>query len=199
MNAGGGEIRSAASAENPRALAWHPDGEQIFFTDGREVRRVNLRTGTMDTVARGHRFLELDVAADGRRLVATVKTTFRYRMIVIDPSSGQSRELASGCSASFSPDGRLVTVNGDDHRRLLLCDSETGKVRMEMDAPPKLAFDNQFWSNHPQWIVSLSEGDGGNVFIHQVNRNRSYQVTSGGGCDRPDLFVENAARQLPGK
>ena len=50
-------------------------------------------------------------------------------------------------------------------------------------------FDNQFWSNHEDWLTSKSEGDEENIYIHHVPSGAAFQMTRSGGCDRANLFV----------
>ena len=61
-----------------------------------------------------------------------------------------------------------------------------------MIAPSGLKFDNQFWSNHPDWIVSQSEGTYVDVYIHQISASRAIRVTDSGDCNRADLYVFEA-------
>jgi uncharacterized membrane protein YbhN (UPF0104 family) len=186
----GGEPEALAPVSEPRALAFHPSGEELFFTDGQLIRAVNLKTRAVRKVVSGSRFRELDIAPDGR-IVATVRTR-GVSMIGFDPGSGKQWRIAGGCSASLSPDGRRVTNNEGDHRKLAIRDFESGARLGTLDAPPGLAFDNQFWSNHDNWIVSKSEEPFEDVFVHDVLKNEAVRVTFVGQCDRPDLFVESA-------
>jgi hypothetical protein len=191
VNRDGSGLRELVAVAEPQAVGWAPDGRRVLFSDGQKIKQVELSGGPPEPVVRGYTFRELDLTPDGRRLVASVRGAFGVKVLIFDlPGPTEGREFAEGCSASFSPDGHLVTVNDGRHQRLNFHEAASGVRRGGIDAPPGLRFDNQFWSNHADWIVSLAEGDGGNVFIHQVSANRSLQVTSGGGCDRPDLFVE---------
>ncbi|MBU1693950.1 MAG: hypothetical protein KKC51_08290, partial [Verrucomicrobia bacterium] len=109
-----------------------------------------------------------------------------------DPGSGKQWRIAGGCSASLAPDGRRVTNNEGDHRKLAIRDFESGARLGMVNAPPDLAFDNQFWSNADNWLVSKSEGPFEDVFVHDILKNEAFRVTFVGQCDRPDLFVESA-------
>lgn len=184
----GGEAKVIATADRAKALCFSPDGSSIFFTDGTALRRVVIKDHTVKTLLDGYELLEIDVAGDPFRLAATVRTSFGYKVQVFDLKSGENRTVASGCSASLSPDGRLVTVNGKNHRILHLYHWDTLKSAGNINAPVREKFDNQFWSNSPDWLVSVSEGSR-DLFIHHVSENRSYRVTWTGGCDRADLFV----------
>ena len=184
----GGEPEVLATAGQPRAVAYHPSGEEVYFTDGRAVRAVHLATRAVRDVVSGVEVLELDVAPDGR-LAATVRG-WGYVLTGFDPARGQSWRIARGCSASLSPDGRQITHNLDGHRTLALRDFRSGAEAGAVSAPPGLAFDNQFWSNRENWLASKSEGPFADVFVHDIRADRAVRVTFLGDCDRPDLFVE---------
>jgi len=184
----GGEAKILATAGKARALAFSPDGRSLFFTDGTALRSVDSNGYKVKTVLEGYRFLEIDAAGDPVRVAATVRKRFGYSVQTFDLQNGENRTVATGCSASLSPDGRLVTVNGKTHRILHLYDwnslSEVGGVK----APAGEKFDNQSWSNSPYWLASVSEGSG-DIYIHQLQQERAYRVTWTGDCDRPDLFI----------
>ncbi|MBU1910330.1 MAG: flippase-like domain-containing protein [Verrucomicrobia bacterium] len=190
VSRGGGEPEVLTQVLAPRALAYHPSGEEIYFTDGRLIRAVNLKTRAVRDVLSGFQFRELDIAPDGR-IVATIRAR-GVSMIGFDPGSGTQWRIAGGCSASLAPDGRRVTNNEGDHRKLAIRDFESGARLGMVNAPPDLAFDNQFWSNHENWIASKSEGPFEDVFVHDILKNEAFRVTFVGQCDRPDLFVESA-------
>jgi hypothetical protein len=181
-----------ASAEEPRAVAYRPDGRAILFTDGRRVRSVSLETGEVSTILDGWTFRELDVSEDGTRLIATVKR-IGFHIHAFDLRSGHRRRMASGCSASLSPRGDTFTRNGRDHRTLSLRAWSTGKTVGVVHAPEGHTFDNQFWSNHPDWLAAKTEGEREDVFIHHVPDDTAFRATFTGDCDRPDLFVESTA------
>jgi len=42
--------------------------------------------------------------------------------------------------------------------------------------------------------VSKTEGPVEDIFIHRVSDDKSFQVTSSGQCDRPDLYLEPQVR-----
>ena len=189
MDAAGGEPEALADADDPRAVAWMPDGNEILFTDGKKVRGVQLQTRAVRDVASGYTFRELDVSHDGLHLVATIRG-FGPRIRIFDLATRDSRELSAGCSASFSPDGQRVTRNEDGHRTLSLVNPADGKVAGAVHAPQGATFDNQFWSNHPDWVTSQTEGKTTDILIHHVPSDGVAQVTHLGDAGRPDLFVE---------
>ena len=188
ISAGGGEPRHLATATSGRAVVFSGNGSEVFFTDGKQVKSVSVADKSVRTVARSGKFQELDVSSDSKRMVATIRS-MGIRIRAFDLASGKDRELCDGCSASISPDGKLVTNNSHDHKRLLLRDWETGDEQARLHAPPGTTFDNQFWANHTNWVVSITEGDRQNVFVHEVSSDKYFQLTDDGDCDRPDLFV----------
>lgn len=192
----GGKPKVLATASRARALCFSPDGSTVFFTDGKTLRSVELENRTVKTLLDGYELLEIDVAGDSTRLAATVRTSFGYKVYVFDLKSGENRAVTSGCSASLSPDGSLVTVNGKNHRILYLYHWGSLKLAGKISAPAGEKFDNQFWSNSSHWLVSVTEGNSRNVFIHNVSENRPYRVTWNGDCDRADLFITGSEHSL---
>ena len=182
--------RVLAEVPRPRAVAFHPDGQKVLFTDGKSVKAVDLRGGPPIPLVTGPEFLELDVARQGDFFAATVKSALGYRVRRFDLPSGKATEMGRGCSASVSPDGRWITVNLDGHVRLSLRDSQTGAERGGLQAPAGLRFDNQKWSNHPGWLAAVAEGKRQDVFVQRVSDSRAWRITDDGDADRPDLFVE---------
>jgi uncharacterized protein (TIRG00374 family) len=185
----GGKAKVIATAAKAKAICFDPDGRSVLFTDDKYLRRVDLKRHEVTTVLKGDEFREIDMAEDGIRLAATVRTSLGFRVRVFDLQTGKSRTVTRGCSASLSPDGSLVTVNGRKHRVLNLYQWDSLQQVGHITAPAGGKFDNQVWSNSPQWIVSTSEGDRPDIFIHHVPSDTSYSVTSTGDCDRGDLFV----------
>ena len=146
----------------------------------------------MRTLASGYRFAEIDISPDGKRLVSTVLRPIR--ILALDLETGDKRTLVRGCSASLSPNGELVTSLNGSHTELSLRSWHTGEISAVIDSPAGQRFDNQFWSNHPDWIASqkeLAKKTPGYIYIHQVSTNQPFQITFEAGADRPDLFVRN--------
>ena len=189
MTSEGGRPQEIAAVDRPRAVCFHPDGRRVLFTDGKIIRSVRLSDRKVQTVLRGYDFRELDISADGTNLVATVKTATGYYVKTFELDAKRSRTVSRGCSASISPDGKYVTVNGDKHKRLNLYQWDSLRLTGYVNAPEHNRFDNQYWSNHPDWLVSTSEIKGNDIYIHQISTNRTYGITAYGDCDRGDLFV----------
>ncbi len=87
------------------------------------------------------------------------------------------------------PDGERVSSLKGDHRELLLSRWKNGKPATSLLAPPGLKFDNQCWSNEPDWIVSQSEGTA-DVYAHHLPSGKVYRLTQVGDVNRPDLRVK---------
>ncbi len=185
----GANEEKLAAASEARAVAYHPKGSHVLFTDKKAVRSVELQTGTVETVLEGWTVRELDVSSDGRRLAATVRRA-GYHVYVFDLETGESKRLARGCSANMSPDGRLVSLNKSGHRVLGFLSSESGEASGAIHALPDRRFDNHSWSNEQDWMVCVSEEDAQNVFAHRISTDEAFQLTFRGNCNRPDLYVQ---------
>lgn len=188
VHARSGEATPVATAEDPVTVAWHPSGEKLFFTDGNTVRMVELGTRSVSTVVEGHRVLELDVGPDGKTLVGTVKR-MGYSIHVFDLTTGDSKNIAKGCSASMSPDGTLVTNLLNDHENLDLIKPDSGdRVRL-LEAPAGVVYDNQYWTNHPDWIAGELEGDKHDIILINATDGRVRRITNEGRATRGDVYI----------
>jgi len=191
MASDGKNAQVMVKTQTPRAVAWAPDGREVVFTDGKAVKAVDVDTLAVKTLITGSKILEIDMAhsSQGNIIAATVKTVFSFQVRTFNLKTGKNRTIARGCSASLSPDGQLATVNADNHKQLDLYWVHSGVKKGQIDAPHHLKFDNQYWSNRQDWIVSKSEGMRADIFLHHVRTNRALQVTFSGDCDRPDLYI----------
>lgn len=184
-----GEGRAVAQVENPRTLSYAAY-QKIFFSDGLELKVYDLEKKTVAVAYSGKRFLEIDVSFDAKYLVGTAKELFGNVIYVLDLNAKTLRKIARGCSASFSPDIKLITRNVGGHAKMFLLSFSDGKEIGSIAPPPNEKFDNQFWSNHPDWITSIDENKNGrSIWIHQVSKNKAYKIEGTLNCDRPDLFV----------
>ncbi|MCL7488547.1 MAG: flippase-like domain-containing protein [Desulfobulbaceae bacterium] len=190
---GSDQPRELTRVRKARAISFQPDGRSLLFTDGKNLRQVNISNAEVTTILNNDEFLEVDSAANGQKIAATVKTLTGYKVRVFDLQTGTSRTVASGCSASLSPDGTRITVNGQDHENLYLYDWENLQVINVVKNSSAMKFDNQYWSNDPGYIVSTSENSTRDIFIHDIHTKTHYQATNSGDCDRADLFITNPA------
>lgn len=181
--------RILAQASSPRAVAFHPNGEAVWFIDGKNLCSApRTGGGPVRIEERTADFRELNFAPDGTFLAVTVKRLTGFRVERLDPFTGRKNEIGRGCSANVSPDGRTITVNLGSHRELALHDSATGRETSRLFAPPGLQLDNQHWSNHPDWIVAVAEGDSTYVIAQRVSDGKAYRLTPESDCNRPALF-----------
>jgi hypothetical protein len=189
IGADGTQEAVLATADDAHAVAYHPDGNSVLFTDGKTIKSVSLVDKSVKVILSGNNFRELDTVADGQKLVATIRW-LGLSIRAFDLASGKDWKISSGCSGSLSPDGTLVTNNSSDHKQLFLRDWTSGKIVSSVAAPPDNTFDNQYWSNHPDWLASKAEKlENPGIFVHQISSNLAFQVTSGKDDDRPDFFV----------
>ncbi len=80
-------------------------------------------------------------------------------------------------------------MNTQKHRFLSLFNWEYLKEVAQIHAPSGMQFDNQLWSNNPEWLSSTSEGVVNNIFLHHLPSDTSDQITTSGDSNRADLFV----------
>lgn len=186
--AAGGDVQQLARAAKPKAVAYHPNGEEVLFTDGSTIKAVNVSSLAVRNLASGYKFQELDISLDGTRLVATAKVPGGFGVRGYDLSNRTARKLANGCSASLSPDASFVTTNTSGHKNMHLLNWANGRKVSSLTGPSRAKSDNQFWSNNQDWIAAISESSG-NAFLYEVSTRKTYQVTTGGHINRPDLFV----------
>jgi uncharacterized membrane protein YbhN (UPF0104 family) len=190
MTAAGENIRELArTAGKAYAVCFHPDGHSVLFTDQEKIQRVEIDGGKVTTVVSGNEFLELDLSHNGGILVATEKRLGGYRVVAFNLAEGSRHTISRGCSASISPDGRLITVNSSDHRELYLFGSQDNIRHSVLPMIEGKKFDNQFWSNNQDWLASKSEGDAENIYLHHIPSSSGFQITFSGHCDRPDYFL----------
>ena len=67
MTSDGSDEEVIATTGSPRAVATHPNGNEILFTDGDTVKAVALDSREVKTVWKGHRFAEIDISSSGIR------------------------------------------------------------------------------------------------------------------------------------
>ncbi len=188
-----GKIQLLARAVKAKSLCFYPDGKSVVYTDNKLLRLVTIANGKIRTLLTGGPFYELDMADNNNRLTVTVKTLFSYKVQVINLQNGSTRTVSKGCSASLSPDGNTVTVNSQNHRVLSLFDWKNLTKVTQIHAAASFKFDNQLWSNNPEWLSSTTGGDIKNIYLHHLPSDSSYRITSTGDCDRADLYVQTAS------
>ncbi len=194
MTAGGRFLRRLARAEdpNPRALTYHPNGREVWFTDGMEIKAVDIHTRAVRTVLSGMPFRGVDVTPDGSRVVVTVAG---HRIHGFDLGTGTSREFGPGCSTALSPDGRLYTDNQPWHKIMFVRRWDDQAVVAELHTPSGMTFDNEAWSNDPRWVIARTEQiRHQNCYVYNTAGGRPVRVTFTGDDNRPDLFLQTGPR-----
>ena len=190
MTSAGKNIELLVAAGEARALAYHPNGKEVLYIDGRTIYSVVIKTHQVRTIAKGHRFQELDITKNGTQLAVTIKEPLRgYQIYGFNLHTNTNRRLGPGCSAGMPPSGKWVSNLQSGHKEMALIDWSTGDIRFTIDAPPGEKFDNQAWSNEEDWLVSESEVNGHNIYVHEISANRAIRVTEGGNDQRPDLHI----------
>ena len=185
----GKRVKEVAAAKNPRAVCFHPDGKRILYIDGKTIMIAGIQDSHAAKFLSGYSFREFDISDDGKKVAATVKGLSGYSVIFFDLADNKAETVTRGCSASLSPDGMLVTANDRSHKTLRIFDSSSLKLIERIHAPAHDLFDNQKWSNDSDWLVSTSEKNGNNIFIHNISSDTAYQMTISGDCDRGDLYI----------
>ena len=183
-----GNAQPLTTVRKPGAITFHPDGNQILFTDGDAIRSVRRDTRQVQTILTGPAFLELDVATDGSFLATTVRR-FGYRVMRWELPDGNAHDFGRGCSAGISPDDRWITINAQDHLSLTLHDSRSGQASRQLPAPAGYPLDNQKWSNHQDWIAGIVEEPAQDIIVQFVPDGSVWRVTDVGDADRPDIFM----------
>ncbi len=186
--------RQIAISEKGRAVCFHPNGKSILYTSKNKIFQVKIDSGETLELVQGNEFFELDISNDGRTLVATEKSILGYRVVEVNLNSGVKKIIGRGCSASISADGEYISVNGREHKILYLHSRLQKDVIVEMEMVQGLTFDNQFWSNDPNWLVSKSDGISSDIYVHHFPSQKTYQITFSGDIDRPDYFVKPTAK-----
>lgn len=181
------EIQVLAETSTPKTLVVTASGEEIWFSEGKEMKAVKIDSGEIRSLVNDGEFLEVDAGPDGKTLLATVKS-LGFRVKWFDLSNNTSKTLDKGCSASLSPDGFLATNNVDGHKRLAILNVNDGSLKTSVLAPQGIHTDNQFWSNHADWIASIDE-DAGHILAHRVSDGKVWKLSNKDGGDRPDLWI----------
>ncbi len=90
--------------------AWGPNGTTIYFTENGGISQVPAAGGAATRIATPFAAMDLDVSADGNRLLFTRNGTNNVELREAD---GGTRSLHAGGAGRFSPDGTLVAFVGD--------------------------------------------------------------------------------------
>ena len=208
MNADGADPRRLASAEDPpHAVGFHPGGREVLFAVTNEIRAVTLDGGTPRVLYRDRKvLLALDMCRrDDRLMVVFLERPGYHYLRACDLTGGSSRVISSGCSANLSPDGELLTDLNGTHLSIAVRRWETGEFVRTIPGPAGYEFDNEIWSNDPDWValqtqfkiitdtntapptVRMERRE--DIFLTCATTSRVIRVTRLGDCVRPDLFI----------
>jgi hypothetical protein len=187
------KLRLVTQAKQPVTVRFGTENRTVLFSDGKSMFRIGLNGEGKKEIARDGIFFESSIDFSGNRLAATVKTRMGYKVRVFDLSAGTVRSVARGCSASISSGGDLITVLESKHKVLHLYDWSSLKKAGQVNAPAGTKFDNHSWSNHPDWLVSTSEGELHDILLHHVPTGAYRKITTTGDGDRADLHVPDSS------
>ena len=145
-NAANGE--SVAVMGNPKPMGWGlalaPDGKTAYQSiDDGVVHVYDLETakevGRLDAPGRGP--TELELSADGKRLLVTVLHVWKYRLYEVP--GGKELSLLDAVNAALSPDGaRIALLRGKPHRAVERSpsDKEAGGFEINLEGRQLTAF-----------------------------------------------------------
>ena len=198
MTAEGRRPRIVATASDPapRALAFHPSGREIWFTDGSTLRAADLLTGAVREVLTNVPVRGLDLSADGRRMMISVSGHRIFATPIGDDGrvQGVGRSMGRGCSACIAPDGVVFTDLMGGHHTLQLRRWDDGGELRRLEAPAGVLIDNEAWSNARRWLVVRSEHPApADAWIMDTDSGEAVRVTFAGDVNRPDLYVDAGA------
>ncbi len=182
-----GMRRVLAEPEKPGALVFTTSS--LIYSDGNQLKQVALDTEIETVLPVKGRLLELDIDRKESVLAATRKTLTGYNVDVYYLPEFTRRSSVAGCSASLSPDGRLVTVNSRSHRKLFLYSVAKNTKKKVLHSTRPQRYDNQLWTNHPDWIVVTAEGEDHDIVLQSVLDGSLWPLTCNGDSDRGDLFI----------
>lgn len=182
------KIVDLVKVKNGVALAWHPAGNWIYFSTGDALNRIGTN-GEIENLANSINIRELDVSPNGT-VIATVKKR-GYAVVKLGPDDFDPTPLGRGCSASFSPDGQLITVLRNNHKTVDLYSSNPSTLPQPLKYDNSVTLDNHFWTNFSDWITAETEGQHTDiVLIHRVSGN-VFNVTDVGNATRGDVFIRS--------
>ncbi len=130
--------RNAAIDTEP---AWMPDGQSLVFTSDRsgkpQIYKVSLAGGAPQRVTyEGDYNSAPTVSPDGKKIAMVNGEGGRFRIAVLDMTSGETRVLTDGRldeSPSFAPNGSMIIyATKEGGRSVLAAVSDDGSVRQTL-------------------------------------------------------------------
>ena len=130
----------SATVKGPMYVAWSPDGRQLGFGGGYDapyfMTIVDLDSGAAVRTQFEEGYPgEIKWSPDGSRVAVStydVERT-RHEVYIVDPATGASRHVSSGCVIVWSPDGRFLAQHIDHTPGVAIVDVETGEYGMITD------------------------------------------------------------------
>lgn len=128
----GGVVAGSPDVKTPMYVAWSPDGTRIAFGGGLEppysMTILDVATGA----TRGIDFAEgypgeIKWTADSAQIAVSTydPERTRHEVYVIDPATGVSRNIISGCIIVWSPDGRFIALHKEREHGIVVVDVRT--------------------------------------------------------------------------
>lgn len=197
VSAEGRAKRTLATTEDPRprALAFHPSGTEVWFTDGDRLRVVGLADRRTRTVLSNIAVRGLAFSGDGRRLVVSVAGHKMYAMELREGTFVQpARYLGRGCSAAVSPGGEFYSDLDGRHVCVRLRRWSDDSVVTQLDGPEGWPVDNESWSNVQRWVVARTERPGPvDIWVWDLVTGRAVRMTGTQDTNRPHLWVADSS------
>jgi len=126
-------VEVAPEQKGPMYIGWSPDGTKLAFGGGFEppfiMTTVDIATGGVVRTEFPYGYPgEIKWSPDGTRIAVSTYDVGRTRheSYVVDPTTGVSTHVTSGCVIVWSYDGRFLAVHGEPAPGISIIDVETG-------------------------------------------------------------------------
>jgi len=165
-------------------LGWRISGSA--HTSWTDIYHVDLASGSVRPLTRGHRSHEPDVSPDGTQVACVVSDGQRQRQLALVPALGGTPRLLAGdvpgfaYTPAFSPDGKLIAYSRwkpGGYRDIHVYDLTAGTDRAlavdrAMDVDPRFSPDGRY-------LLFTSDRTGiYDVYAYEMATAQLYQVTN---------------------